>query len=490
VASVLGFVADIMGRWTGTDGQHLATNFRPFLKFLGRRDLTDALKMASLAKRHGIVPMLGDADEEALADACRDRLVPARDAAITLLALPTGMRACDIIGLKTGDIDWRTSTLTIVQRKTGNPLTAPLLPAVAEALAEYILAERPGHGVRQRVRVHEGAAPPLQGPCGDLFRDRADVSRGGRRRCGHAAAQAQRGVEDAALGRRAAGDIGGARTCGPRHHQRLHGGRCRTHARMRAAPTERGDRMRGYPYSSAFAGDITAFIEFKASVGIASASRNRTLYGFDRHCAGRGLTSFGRETVEGWVKARKAAVPSGHLSWMSHIRELGRFMRANGHPDAYVLSERFKAKTVRVTPYLLTQGEVDAFFDAAAHFDNGTPWTWQASCFFGLMQACGLRTCEARRLRVCDVDYDAPSIDVMWSKGNRSRRLSVTGRGRRDDGALRRQDVCCLRDGPPRVLRRLDGQPREPVRRGHRVPSHLGGGRTPRIKGRQASAPI
>ena len=46
-----------MGRWTGTDGQHLATNFRPFLKFLGRRDLTDALKMASLAKRHGIVPM-------------------------------------------------------------------------------------------------------------------------------------------------------------------------------------------------------------------------------------------------------------------------------------------------------------------------------------------------------------------------------------------------------------------------------------------------
>ena len=143
VASVLGFVADIMGRRTGTDGQHLATNFRPFLKFLGRRDLTDALKMASLAKRHGIVPMLGDADEEALADACRDRLVPARDAAITLLALPTGMRACDIIGLKTGDIDWRTSTLTIVQRKTGNPLTAPLLPAVAEALAEYILAERP-----------------------------------------------------------------------------------------------------------------------------------------------------------------------------------------------------------------------------------------------------------------------------------------------------------------------------------------------------------
>ena len=34
--------------------------------------------------------------------------------------------------------------------------------------------------------------------------------------------------------------------------------------------------MRGYPYSSAFAGDITAFIEFKASVGIAEVDRDVT----------------------------------------------------------------------------------------------------------------------------------------------------------------------------------------------------------------------
>ena len=140
---VLGFVADILGRWKGTDGQHLITNFRPFLKYLGRADLADALKLANLPRRHGIVPALDDADEEAVARACCNRHVSAKDAAITLLALTTGMRACDIINLGLEDIDWRASTATMIQQKTSNPLTVPLAPAVLEALGEYVLDERP-----------------------------------------------------------------------------------------------------------------------------------------------------------------------------------------------------------------------------------------------------------------------------------------------------------------------------------------------------------
>ncbi len=184
--------------------------------------------------------------------------------------------------------------------------------------------------------------------------------------------------------------------------------------------------MSRYSYSSVFASDIEAFVEFKASVGIESTSRSWTLYDFDRWCVAHGATEFDRKTVEGWVKERRSKTSPDHLTWMSHIRELGRFMCASGRSDAYVLSDKFKAKTVRVAPYLLTQAEVDAFFKAAAKFDNGTPWAWQAFCFFGLMHACGLRTCEARRLQVDDIDYGSPSIDIIWSKGNRSRKLAVT----------------------------------------------------------------
>lgn len=185
--------------------------------------------------------------------------------------------------------------------------------------------------------------------------------------------------------------------------------------------------MRTYLYTSAFAEEIEAFVAFKESVGVSSQSRNWTLYDFDRYCAAAGLTEFDRETVEGWVKRRKARLSSEHLSWMSCVRELGRFMRAHGRPEAYVLSDEFKAKMVRVAPYLLTGDEMEAFFGAVGSYAPRSPWAWQSVCFFGLMHSCGLRTCEARRLRREDAGLADGSIAVMWSKGNRSRRLAITG---------------------------------------------------------------
>jgi len=73
-------------------------------------------------------------------------LVSARDAAITLLALTTGLRACDIIGLRLADIDWRGQVIAIVQQKTGNPLTVPLTGLVTTRLVDYVLGDRPTSG--------------------------------------------------------------------------------------------------------------------------------------------------------------------------------------------------------------------------------------------------------------------------------------------------------------------------------------------------------
>ncbi len=87
-----------------------------------------------------------DEDLARVVSACTSGMVSVRDAAITLLALTTGLRACDIVGLRLGDIDWRTGTIGIVQRKTRNPLTLPLAPLVTATLADYVLHERPGSG--------------------------------------------------------------------------------------------------------------------------------------------------------------------------------------------------------------------------------------------------------------------------------------------------------------------------------------------------------
>lgn len=142
-ASVLGFMATMSAKWAGTSTYHLASNLRPFLKWLGRDDLVDAVAMSGPRREHRIVPVLADEDEEAVASACCSGAVPAGDAAITLLALTTGMRACDIVALEIASVDWRTSTITTVQQKTGNPVTVPMGEGLAEALGRYLLEERP-----------------------------------------------------------------------------------------------------------------------------------------------------------------------------------------------------------------------------------------------------------------------------------------------------------------------------------------------------------
>ena len=145
-ASVLAFLASLLGKWAKSSLFWLVSNFRPFLKFTGRSDLVDALNLAGVKRSHAIIPVLGDADEELVVEACASGAVSARDAAITLLALTTGLRACDIVGMRTGDIDWRGRTIGIVQQKTGNPLTLPLPALVAAKLADYVLGERPCSG--------------------------------------------------------------------------------------------------------------------------------------------------------------------------------------------------------------------------------------------------------------------------------------------------------------------------------------------------------
>ncbi len=125
-SSVASFMADIAARWPNTSTYHLASNFRPFLRFLGRDDLLEALALARSRREHRIVETLTDGQADDVASACVDGAVAPMDAAITLLALTIGMRACDIIALRVSDLDFRARSMSFVQRKMGNPVTVPM----------------------------------------------------------------------------------------------------------------------------------------------------------------------------------------------------------------------------------------------------------------------------------------------------------------------------------------------------------------------------
>jgi integrase len=159
-ASVLGFLQSLRNRWAESSMWSAVSSFRPFLKFTARTDLLDVLALARARRHHKIIPVLGSGVEEQVVIACQQGVVSARDAAIVLLSLLTGLRACDICGLQLADIDWRGGTIGIVQQKTGNPLTLPLPPLVVAKLARYVLDERPVSDAKEvflRLKAPHGA---------------------------------------------------------------------------------------------------------------------------------------------------------------------------------------------------------------------------------------------------------------------------------------------------------------------------------------------
>jgi len=66
-----------------------------------------------------------------------------RDRAIGLLAMYTGLRSCDIMGLRMDSIDWENDVIKISQQKTAVAWNLELPPVVGNAVFDYINKERP-----------------------------------------------------------------------------------------------------------------------------------------------------------------------------------------------------------------------------------------------------------------------------------------------------------------------------------------------------------
>ncbi len=72
-----------------------------------------------------------------------ENLLTLRDKATAILALYTGMRVCDIVGLTLDSIDWSKDLIYIRQQKTDIPLELPLTAVVGNAIYDYLKSERP-----------------------------------------------------------------------------------------------------------------------------------------------------------------------------------------------------------------------------------------------------------------------------------------------------------------------------------------------------------
>ena len=122
---------------------------RGFIRFLAMKKLVpETLEFAfatEKAHRISIVTTLSKEQVDTIRTFAEKSCSPSqlRSAAMTILALRMGLRSVDICNLCLSDISWKYRTISIVQRKTGAPMTLPFPVEVGNLLAKYILKCRP-----------------------------------------------------------------------------------------------------------------------------------------------------------------------------------------------------------------------------------------------------------------------------------------------------------------------------------------------------------
>jgi len=137
------FFQHLLATYSPTSIRTVASHIRSFLRFTEEGEKLLPLVPSHCIRNKPIIPILSNKEHDAVKSILRTHNVSFRDKAIIQLALRTGLRSVDIVGIKLSDIDWVNDTVAIIQSKTGNPFTIPLTTDVGNSLSSYILNERP-----------------------------------------------------------------------------------------------------------------------------------------------------------------------------------------------------------------------------------------------------------------------------------------------------------------------------------------------------------
>lgn len=123
--------------------REILCELRAIFRYLNREDLLASIAGIHAPRMKRIIPTLTDEEQNRIKEIINNGEITLRDAAIVLMGLSSGIRACDLINLKLSDIDWKNETISFRQSKTGNLVCLPLILNVGNAIVRYITRERP-----------------------------------------------------------------------------------------------------------------------------------------------------------------------------------------------------------------------------------------------------------------------------------------------------------------------------------------------------------
>lgn len=156
VVEIDGYFDWRMHKLRRTTRSGVASCLRSFLKYLHADgfvpgDLSSLVSGPVLYKFEDIPRAFTEEQVKKMLETTRRDKTPVglRDYAILMLLATYGLRAGEVAQLRLDDIDWRAEKLHVRQTKTGNELFLPLVPAVGNALLNYLRRGRPQTELRE-----------------------------------------------------------------------------------------------------------------------------------------------------------------------------------------------------------------------------------------------------------------------------------------------------------------------------------------------------
>lgn len=180
-----------------------------------------------------------------------------------------------------------------------------------------------------------------------------------------------------------------------------------------------------HTFESLFAERLRGFVQQKNAVGFPYHESSRLLLDFDQFCLDRfpSETVLTKEICLAWAVRKDTEGNNTFRNRLMPVREFARYLNRCGEL-AFVLTPNFAKKGPRHIPHIYSEEEITALWDVLDHLRPRKGYPIRHFVFptlIRLLYCCGLRPCEARKLRVADVDLEKGRLDIVESKGHKSR---------------------------------------------------------------------
>lgn len=172
------------------------------------------------------------------------------------------------------------------------------------------------------------------------------------------------------------------------------------------------------------------FIIYKRSIGYVYDSQEHLLNRYINYVEKVDAdTVYPEKCVTDKYLSSISEAPGTLYSMVSTLREFSNYLFIHGYEKAYVIPPKTVSQPVPEAPYFFIEEEITAFFDKLDDIEAHGSFKGREivlPAMYRLLYCCGLRCKEMRTLECNHVHLEELYIDVLQSKGPKSRRIFIS----------------------------------------------------------------